>query len=184
MHTLYQSIFVDIWPWYVGGPAIGLYVLVFLLAKNRLLSASATFQFVTEKVIGRALGRKESIDEWLMGSDPGDREQAWLGWYFVGLFLGGGVTMALAGTLAPDWTLPGLDRTFFLVPWAHQAALLGFAGMLIGFGTRMSGGCTSGHCIVGVSGLQAPSLAATGTFFATGIAASFAAEALVRGGWL
>ncbi len=182
MHDLYNAIFVDIWPWWVGGPAIGLFVIMFLLARNRLLSASSTFQFVVERVIARALGRKESGAEWLTGSfDPHDPEPSWLGWFFVGLCLGGGASMALAGTFAFDGSLPGLAVTY---PYAAmtQAAILGFSGLLIGFGTRMGGGCTSGHCIVGVSGLQAPSLLATAVFFGCGIVASFAAEWLVRAG--
>lgn len=180
LHTVYQRVFVDIWPWWVGGPAIGLYVILLLLVKHRLLSASSTFQYVVERVIAPALGRKESVDEWLL-SDPHDTEPDWLGRYFVGLLLGGLVSALLAGTFSPDSTLPGLAAVY---PYAlsTQVAVLFAAGVCIGFGTRMSGGCTSGHCIVGVSALQVPSLAATATFFGLGIVVSFAAEWVARGG--
>lgn len=42
------------------------------------------------------------------------------------------------------------------------------AGLLVGFGTRMGSGCTSGHGVCGISRLSLRSLAATITFIATG----------------
>jgi uncharacterized membrane protein YedE/YeeE len=54
-----------------------------------------------------------------------------------------------------------------------QAAVLLLGGVLIGAGTRMSGGCTSGHAITGISSLQWPSLAATMVFFAVAMGLSF-----------
>lgn len=42
------------------------------------------------------------------------------------------------------------------------------AGLLVGFGTRMGSGCTSGHGVCGLSRLSVRSLAATITFMATG----------------
>ena len=41
-------------------------------------------------------------------------------------------------------------------------------GFLVGFGTRYSGGCTSGHSIMGISNLQMPSLIATCCFMIGG----------------
>jgi len=45
---------------------------------------------------------------------------------------------------------------------------LAAAGLLVGFGTRMSGGCTSGHGVCGVSRFSVRSLAAVATFMLTG----------------
>jgi uncharacterized membrane protein YedE/YeeE len=42
-------------------------------------------------------------------------------------------------------------------------------GMLVGFGSRYAGGCTSGHAISGLSNLQLPSLVAVIGFFAGGL---------------
>lgn len=44
------------------------------------------------------------------------------------------------------------------------------AGLLVGFGTRLGSGCTSGHGVCGLSRLSLRSLAATLTFMATGVA--------------
>ena len=43
------------------------------------------------------------------------------------------------------------------------------AGLMVGFGTRLGGGCTSGHSIMGISNLQWPSVVATICFMAGGI---------------
>ena len=47
------------------------------------------------------------------------------------------------------------------------------SGILIGFGTRYAGGCTSGHAITGLSSLQLPSLLAVIGFFIGGIIATW-----------
>ncbi len=44
------------------------------------------------------------------------------------------------------------------------------AGLLVGFGSRLGGGCTSGHGICGVARLSARSIAATAIFMLTAIA--------------
>ncbi|KAB7739357.1 YeeE/YedE family protein [Parvibaculum sedimenti] len=73
------------------------------------------------------------------------------------------------------WTfLAGLIAAPLVAPLAkievpaphHQAGLvtLAIAGLLVGIGTRLSGGCTSGHGVCGLSNLSRRSLVATGTF--------------------
>ena len=47
--------------------------------------------------------------------------------------------------------------------------LLIIGGILVGFGTRYAGGCTSGHAITGISSLQIPSLIAVIGFFTGGL---------------
>ena len=51
--------------------------------------------------------------------------------------------------------------------------LIVLAGLLVGFGTRLGSGCTSGHGVCGLSRLSLRSLAATLTFMATGALAVF-----------
>ena len=46
--------------------------------------------------------------------------------------------------------------------------MLAVAGLLVGLGTRVGGGCTSGHGVCGLSRFSRRSLAATLTFIATG----------------
>ena len=80
-------------------------------------------------------------------------------WGFVaGLPLG-----ALAVRLTTDWEP------------AHFASwpVLVVAGLLVGFGTRMGSGCTSGHGVCGISRLSQRSIVATAAFMAAGIATVF-----------
>jgi hypothetical protein len=44
------------------------------------------------------------------------------------------------------------------------------AGLLVGFGSRMGGGCTSGHGVCGIARFSARSIAATAIFMAAAIA--------------
>jgi uncharacterized membrane protein YedE/YeeE len=47
------------------------------------------------------------------------------------------------------------------------------AGLLVGFGTRLGNGCTSGHGVCGLSRGALRSLVATATFVATGVLTVF-----------
>ena len=53
---------------------------------------------------------------------------------------------------------------------------LAVAGLLVGMGTRLGNGCTSGHGVVGLALFSPRSLAAVCTFMATGVATAFAAR--------
>ena len=53
------------------------------------------------------------------------------------------------------------------------AARLFIGGILIGFGARYAGGCTSGHAINGIANLNLPSLLATLFFFVGGLAVTW-----------
>ena len=57
--------------------------------------------------------------------------------------------------------------------------LLIMAGLLVGYGTSLSNGCTSGHGVCGLGRLSLRSLAATGVFMVTGIATVFVTRHLL-----
>lgn len=57
--------------------------------------------------------------------------------------------------------------------------LLLIAGLLVGFGTRLGNGCTSGHGVCGVARLSPRSIAATLAFMSAGMAVVFIARHLV-----
>ena len=76
-------------------------------------------------------------------------------------FLAGMVLAGLAlGLAAPELFVMELERS--------PGAML-LAGLLVGFGTRLGSGCTSGHGVCGISRFSARSIAATLTFIATGV---------------
>ena len=57
--------------------------------------------------------------------------------------------------------------------------LLVAAGLLVGFGTRLGNGCTSGHGVCGIGRLSFRSIAATLTFMATAAATVFVTRHLI-----
>ena len=62
-----------------------------------------------------------------------------------------------------------------------SAPLLIAAGLLVGFGTRLGNGCTSGHGVCGVARLSPRSIAATVTFMASGAATVFVLRHVIGG---
>lgn len=89
------------------------------------------------------------------------RTSAW--GFLVGLPLG-----ALAIRYGTEWE----PAVFASCP------VLVVAGLLVGFGTRMGSGCTSGHGVCGVSRLSQRSIVATAAFMAAGIATVFVMNTL------
>lgn len=100
--------------------------------------------------------------------------------FFAGLALGGALSALLGGTFALTAGLHGalFTQIFGASPLVRTLVLFA-GGLLIGAGTRMAGGCTSGHGLCGVSQFQAGSLLATAAFFGAGVALSFALGALL-----
>jgi hypothetical protein len=85
--------------------------------------------------------------------------------------MGGVVSAALGGGWEPTWALGMFDSVVGLGPLGKSAWMFG-GGLLIGFGTRLGGGCTSGHGIFGMSNFELPSLITTVSFMIGGILAT------------
>ena len=79
------------------------------------------------------------------------------------LFLAGLPIGALLIARTTDWKPASFES------WPVLMA----AGLLVGFGTRLGSGCTSGHGVCGISRLSQRSLVATATFIASGVATVF-----------
>ena len=76
----------------------------------------------------------------------------------------------LAGLIAAPILMIGVGRS---VPKPQMPAgwlVVVAAGLLVGFGARLGGGCTSGHGVCGIARLSARSIAATAIFMASAIA--------------
>jgi uncharacterized protein len=88
--------------------------------------------------------------------NPGSNDKSWRIAFIAGLIL----APLLAGGIGHAMPTPQLPAS-----WTVIIA----AGLLVGFGTRLGGGCTSGHGICGVARLSVRSIAATGIFMLTAI---------------
>jgi uncharacterized membrane protein YedE/YeeE len=93
------------------------------------------------------------------GSQP--RLGAWA--FIIGLPLGALIVTSLTAASTPAFANP---------------VTLAMAGVIVGVGTRIGSGCTSGHGVCGMSRLSPRSLVATATFMATGFATVAAMNAL------
>ncbi len=115
--------------------------------------------------LGRVAGIS-GIAGGLLGPDaPSAEERGWRWAFILGLMVAGVLTMGWLGQSAI--TVP---RS----PW-----LLGAAGLLVGFGTVLGSGCTSGHGVCGLGRRSSRSLMATLVFMGLGMATVAIAKTLV-----
>ena len=106
-------------------------------------------------------GRIAGISGILGGAVTGrGGERAWRGWFLAGLVAGAGIYLTVFGRVYE------LRQDFPLM-------LVALAGLLVGFGTALGSGCTSGHGVCGLARLSVRSLAATVTFLVMGIATTW-----------
>lgn len=127
-----------------------------------------THPFVLAAVGGALIGLAAVMLLWLNGRIAGIsgilngaftrtlQESGWRIAFLAGLVLGGLLFQSVAG-------VPVTGRSGFPV-WMTV-----LAGLLVGFGTRLGSGCTSGHGVCGVSRLSIRSIVATMTFVVIGM---------------
>ena len=171
------------WAWYVGGPLIALTLLLyFYFGKNFGISTNL-------ETLCTMAGAGKISD--YFKKDWKERDFALL--FVIGLIIGGFISATYlipnqAIDLNPQTVKELTDLGFSNVGNQYFPdeifsedvvfSLKGFlilivSGILIGFGTRYAGGCTSGHAITGLSSLQFPSLLAVIGFFIGGIIATW-----------
>ena len=75
----------------------------------------------------------------------------------------------LAGIIAGAFAYQSIAPASFTPRESYPLSFLIIGGVLVGFGTRMGSGCTSGHGICGIARLSMRSVVATGIFMASGI---------------
>ncbi len=127
-----------------------------------------------------------------MGFDFKWKTQIWNLVFLVGAIAGGFIARQFLSTDAPvqisPATISDLAQLGISAPTSLQPeelfslkaifTLKGFlvltlGGLMVGFGARYAGGCTSGHAISGLSDLQLPSLIAVVGFFIGGLVMTF-----------
>ena len=167
------------WPWYVSGPLLGL-VMALLVYFGKTFGMSSNLRTMCT-ILGADKFSNFFKFDW--------KEQSWNLIVVVGAVVGGYIAVNfLSNEAVTDLnpkTISELNDLGFkiagstLVPnefYAYEAIssfkgilILIIGGLLVGFGTRYAGGCTSGHAITGLSSLQKPSLIAVIGFFIGGL---------------
>jgi uncharacterized protein len=169
------------WPWYISGPAIS-GIMAILIFSGKSFGFSANLTNICSMM---GLGKQISYFnfDW--------KKQQWNLWFLAGSVIGGFIavhylksphTLSLSNATIKDLQklripFDGNIEPSSLFNWEYLMTGRGLAiflggGILIGFGTRYAGGCTSGHAISGLSNLQLPSLIAVIGFFIGGLFAT------------
>ena len=144
--------------WALAGLGIAGVTLCLLFIANRRLGVSTGFESVCSLVLQQPYFKR--------GSVRAGRE--WRLPLLTGLVIGGFLSAVLGGGWRPTWDLGIFDERIGLGP-AGKVAWMFVAGLCVGVGTRLAGGCTSGHGIFGLSNFELPSLITTLSFMAGGI---------------
>jgi len=76
----------------------------------------------------------------------------------------------LAGLLSGGFIFSRFDPSYFEFSPAYSFSRMAWAGFLVGLGSHLAGGCTSGHGVCGISRLSLRSVVATLIFMASGFA--------------
>ncbi len=167
------------WPWYVSGPMIAFIMLLLLMmGKNFGMSANL-------RTMCTICGAGNKTDffrfDW--------KSQKWnlivvigaiIGGFIGANFLSADLAVALNPKTITDLNALGFEsagKTYLPIELfdsdvflnLKSLLILSLGGLLVGFGARYAGGCTSGHAISGLSNLQLPSLVAVIGFFIGGL---------------
>ncbi|MFF3542027.1 YeeE/YedE family protein [Streptomyces platensis] len=91
----------------------------------------------------------------------------------MSIFLGGFIAAVASGRFHLRYDMGPGFRDLVTADSTTMIAMLFVGGVLVGFGTRLAGGCSSGHGLSGCGRLRPVSLVATAVFFGTAVAVSF-----------
>jgi uncharacterized membrane protein YedE/YeeE len=184
----------EFWPWWLGAVAVGSVATLYPLVSGRLLGVSSLYAALVEKKappapplseLERALlaeteaefgpsatrtERRPFVETLARGRMEAERFRPL---FLVGMVLGPLFAGALSGELGASLTLGRrFDVRYGEFGWLSIAVLVA-SGVLIGFGTRLAGGCTSGHGISGLARAQRGSLLTTFVFWTTALAVAW-----------
>ncbi|HEA29681.1 MAG TPA: YeeE/YedE family protein [Leeuwenhoekiella sp.] len=174
MNSIYEP-----WPWYVSGPLIA-FVMFLLLFVGKQFGMSSNLRTACA-----AMGAGKAADffkfDW--------KAERWNLMVVLGAVIGGFIASnymsdntveinpEISQQLAQDYHIESAGKAYlpseiFATENLNQPSnilILLIGGLLVGFGARYAGGCTSGHAISGLSNLQLPSLIAVIGFFIGGL---------------
>lgn len=191
------------WPWWVGAPALATTTIGYWLSTGRTLGVSTAWDRVlhwreeraveradaaldeagfdaalaaaTEEAFGApgsvAVAARPRAPEAAADAPPPAPVLAHAA-LLVSIFVGGLFAAVLSGRFELRLDLGPDFASLVAAGWARWPVLF-LGGVLVGFGTRLAGGCSSGHGLSGCGRLQPTSLVATATFFGTAVAVSY-----------
>ncbi len=177
-----KDLITQTWSWWFSGTLIAA-IMFFLLYFGQSFGFSSNLRTICAAA---GLGKKAKL------FDFNWKTQSWNLVFLVGAVIGGFIAKHFLSTDAPvdisASTIRDLSQLGFTAPSSLQPVelfslkalftlkgffMLAFGGLMVGFGSRYAGGCTSGHAISGLSDLQLPSLISVIGFFIGGLVMTF-----------
>ncbi len=170
------------WSWWFSGALIA-GIMIFLLYFGQSFGFSSNLRTICAAA---GLGKKTKFFnfDW--------KKQLWNIVFLIGAIIGGFIAKQFLSSGLPvdisQSTIADLGKLGIGAPTSLQPVelfgldailsikgllILAFGGLMVGFGSRYAGGCTSGHAISGLSNLQWPSLIAVIGFFVGGLIMTF-----------
>ena len=176
------EVITQTWSWWFSGAIIAA-IMFFLLYFGQSFGFSSNLRTICA---ASGLGKKVKF------FDFNWKNQIWNLMFLLGAIAGGFIAKEYLSTdtavQISQATIADLGKLGFAAPSSLQPTelfsldavlsikgflVLAFGGLMVGFGSRYAGGCTSGHAISGLSDLQFPSLIAVISFFIGGLIMTF-----------
>lgn len=177
-----RELITQTWSWWFSGAMIA-GIMFFLIYFGKSFGFSSNLRTICAAA---GLGKKTKF------FDFNWKTQIWNLVFLIGAVIGGLIAKQFMSTdlpvqISPD-TISDLAKLGIAAPASLQPAelfsidallsvkgflVLAMGGLMVGFGSRYAGGCTSGHAISGLSDLQWPSLIAVIGFFIGGLTMTF-----------
>lgn len=173
-----KELITQTWSWWFSGAMIAS-IMFFLLYFGQSFGFSSNLRTICAAA---GLGKKTKF------FDFNWKAQLWnivflvgsiIGGYIASNYLSSGGPVEISASTIEDLGKMGIAAPTSLQPnelFSWEAVfsvkgflILAFGGLMVGFGSRYAGGCTSGHAISGLSNLQLPSLIAVIGFFIGGL---------------
>lgn len=171
----FQFLFVDPWPWWLGGIIIGLMVPAMYYFLNTALGVSTGYGNIVKLIFPKTKLK------WL-NSEKFKDVFNWRFFFIVGMIIGGFISARLSGANILRFDM-GIFTQNANWPYIAYVAWFLLGGILLGFGARIAGGCTSGHSIHGIANLHPSSILSTFFFLLFGTITVHIIRALIFGGF-
>jgi uncharacterized protein len=154
------------WSPYLVGALIGLLSMATFYFSNKPLSVSTAYARLAG-MVGNLFSKGHTGNlKFYQDTKP---KVEWQVMLVLGMLLGAVIAAATGGEIAAAW-VPALWESRFGPDIALRLGVAFLGGVLLAYGARLAGGCTSGHGISGALQLSVSSWVALACFFIAGIA--------------
>ena len=162
---------------YISGIGIGILAIVSFLISDKAIGCSTAYARTSGMIERIFSGKRVYKKEYYKKFKP---KVEWEWMLVLGIIIGAFISSVLSGSFSLE-VIPSLWNKTFGSSIFFRLIFSVIGGILVGFGARMAGGCTSGHGISGNLQLSVGSYLATFFFFAGGIITAIIIYSIIGG---